>query len=110
MRQHQTADAVDQVIDLAHPHQFAFLLHQVQLRLDLWVSGLRYLSRDPLEQSAPMVDPSHQGDCLNGAATMPIATVGFTGRQERHHRHRASGRRAFRERLALGNAGQTVLI
>ena len=32
MRQHHIADAIDQFVDLVHPHQFALLLQQAQLQ------------------------------------------------------------------------------
>jgi hypothetical protein len=32
MRQHHIADAIDQFVDLVHPHQFALLLKQAQLQ------------------------------------------------------------------------------
>jgi hypothetical protein len=49
MRQHHIADAVDQFVDLVHPHRFALLLQQAQLQqhlgLDLDVISVCLIAR-----------------------------------------------------------------
>ncbi|WP_029586771.1 hypothetical protein [Bradyrhizobium sp. URHD0069] len=75
MRQHHTADAVDQFVDILSAHQFALLLHQVQLQhlrleLDVISVGFRAWRLPPL---APQVSEVGNSALIEReAVTLPL--------------------------------------
>ena len=81
MRQHHTAEAVDQFIDIRPAHQFALLLHQAQLQhlgLDLDVISLRLRARRSPPLAPQVSQVGNAASVQREAVTLPLDhAVGF---------------------------------
>jgi len=79
--QDHTADAIDQFVDLVHPHLFALLLHQAQLQhlgLDLDVISIGFTARRLLPLAPQVSQVRNAALVEREAATFPLDhAIGF---------------------------------